>query len=224
MGKSVTAIAPPAPVITDQEKTSMATKHPKLLSLTGKICRMGKYSNNTEFAGGDDWETAWTLPITGVMLTKDELNELLLDKHAHASWYNTGGKGGLIEPMPWWGEEEFSRSGKLEAEELAIIVSGNRELEFVADEPDPDDEDDVGRAACVLSNMVLRPQPGGLTELRFSLTLRPGSPANRRLLEEHQHREVKITLTDAAPAQKAQSKQAQLPLADQGGGDASATH
>ena len=83
---------------------------------------------------------------------------------------------------------------------------------------DPDDEDDVGRPACVLSSIVLRPQPGGLTELRFSLTLRPGLSKTNLQLQEHQHREIKITLTDATPVAKGAGKQAQLPLADQGGG------
>jgi hypothetical protein len=202
----------------------MAEQHPKILNLTGKLCRMGKVSNNTEYHGAEEWESAFTIPITGVMLTREELNDFMRDKHCHASWYNTGGKGGLVEPMPWWHGEEFSVSAKYESDDLMLTMSGDRELTFEPVEPDPDDEDDVGRPACVLSSIVLRPQPGGLTELRFSLTLRPGLGKTNLQLQEHQHREIKITLTDAAPIEKA-SRQPQLPLGDAGGGaEPAATH
>lgn len=184
-------------------------KHaPKVLNLTDKTCRMGKIANNLEHHA-DEWVTAFTIPISGVMLTKDELNDFLRDKYAHASWYTI--EKGVDRPAAWWGEEEFAITPSYESEELQLTVSGDRELEFEAEQGDPDDQDDVGRPACKLSRIVLKPCEGGLTELRFALYLLPGIGKVNLMLQEHQHREIKITLADAHPAQKS-DKQESLPL------------
>lgn len=204
--------------------TKKRSKKPKskratpVLNLTGKICRLGKFSNNTEYHG-DDWEGAFTFPLTGLMLSKDELNTFLRDKHAHASWFNTNGS--LAEPMPWWNGESFRVSGAFEAEGLELLVSGGRSLQFAADEPGPEVEEDTGRPACVLSKITLTPQVGGLTELTAHLTLRPGLGKDNLLLQEHQHREIKLTLQDARARSK--DKQPELPLGAPEAEGASAT-
>jgi hypothetical protein len=180
-----------------------------VLNLKGKVCRLGKFSNNTEYHG-DDWEGAFTFPLTGLMLSHDELNTFLRDKYAHACWYNT--RGSLAEPMPWWNGECFRVSGAFEAEGLELTVSGDRVLTFTAEEPhyQDDDEADLGRPACVLSKITLTPQVGGLTELAAHLTLHPGLGKDNLLLQEHQHREIKLTLMDARERHK--DKQPELPL------------
>lgn len=171
---------------------------------------MGKIANNLENHGGE-WVTAFTVPITGLTLTKDELNDFLRDKYAHASWFET--KRDLVQPMAWWGGESFAISGSFEAEELRIEVTGERVCEFTAEEPaDPDDPDDVGTPACRLSRIELTPLVGGLTELRFHLYLHPGVGKTNLMLQEHQHREVRVTLLEANRVKGEESPQAQLPL------------
>ena len=98
----------------------MAKKHEKILNLEAKVCRMGKISNNLEHHG-DEWVTAFTIPITGVMLTKEELNAFMHDKYCHASWFEV--KSNLAQPMSWWGEETFAVSASYESEALTLTVS-----------------------------------------------------------------------------------------------------
>lgn len=201
----------------------MAKQQAKALNVEDKTCRLGKYSNNTEFHG-DDWDGAWTFKLTGLMLTKDELNAFLADKHAHASWFDS--VKGVHQPMPWWHSEIFYVSDSFEIEQLAIVVSGQRKLEFEGQEPDADEQDDVGRPAAVLSKITLKPQYGGMTELCGHLTLRPGFGKENIILQQHQHREVKVTMLDGAVREKS-SKQDSLPLAppaEDGAGEQTATH
>jgi hypothetical protein len=190
-----------------RSKKPKAKRATPVLNLTAKVCRLGKFSNNTEYHG-DHWEGAFTFPLTGLMLTKDELNTFLRDKYAHGCWFNT--RGSLAEPMPWWNGECFRVSGAFEAEGLELTVSGDRQLRFEAGEPDPDAEDDLGRPACVLSRITLTPHVGGLTELAAHLTLHPGQGKDNLLLQEHQHREIKLTLQDAR--ERSKDKQQELPL------------
>jgi hypothetical protein len=205
----------------------MSKKHAKLLKLEDKVCRFGKISNNLE-KHGDDWVTAFTIPVSGLMLTKEELNQFMRDKYCHAAWFDT--KAGMTQPQGWWGEEFFPISQSFEAEGLTIIVSGDRTLEFEAEEAeDQDDEDDVGRPACEITKIRLTPQVGGHTEMAFSLSLRPDVGKKNLMLQEHQHREVKITLVDAKASEK-NARQGQLPMGAPGakaegdGSDAAATH
>lgn len=184
----------------------MAKKHAKLLNLEDKLCRLGKISNNLE-KHGNEYVTAFTIPVSGLLLTADELNEFMGDKHCHSSWYDK--RGQLESPMPWWRGESFAIGDAYEAEGLTITVSGDRELEFEGEEPKGEEDD--GRAACEITRIVLEPQQGGLTEMRFSLSLRPERGRTNTLLQEHQHREVKLTLEDAH-AKDVKSTQDQLPL------------
>jgi hypothetical protein len=187
----------------------MAKKHEKILTLEDKTCRMGKISNNLE-KHGDEWKTAFTIPISGIMLTEPELNAFMSDKYCHRSWFES--KGSVDHPCAWWGEEEFTVTPQYEAEALTITVGG-KELEFEAEEPeDPDDEDDKGLPACTLSRITLKPLQGGQTEMRFSLYLRPGVGKTNLLLQEHQHHTISLTLTDAKAAREKEGKQAPLPL------------
>lgn len=183
---------------------------PKALNLADKTCRMGKIANNLENHGGE-WVTAFTIPISALTLTKDELNEFMRDKYTHASWFET--KRDLVQPMAWWQGEGFALSGSIEAEEVRIELSGDRVVTIEAEEPDDsEDEDDVGTPACRLSRIELTPLVGGLTELRFHLYLHPGVGRNNLYLQEHQHREVRLTLLEAQRTKGDVAPQPQLPL------------
>lgn len=183
---------------------------PQALDLRAKTCRMGKIANNLENHGGE-WVTAFTVPITGLTLTKDELNDFMRDKYCHASWFETQRE--LIKPMAWWAGESFALSGAIEAEELTLELSGERLLVLSAEEPeDPDDADDRGKPACRLSRIELTPLVGGLTELRFHLYLHPGVGKNNLYLQEHQHREVRLTLLEAHRTKDELAPQPQLAL------------
>ena len=206
----------------------MAKKHAKILRLDTKLCRMGKISNNLEKHGGDH-VTAFTIPIAELMLTKAELmltkaelNAFMRDKFCYQSWYDTTKGNQAAEPMPWWGGESFYVSETFEADAGTITVSGDKACDF-ASEGDPKDDD--YRAAIVVSKIKLTPRTGGLTELTCSIYLRPGVGKTNLALQDHQHREVKLTLVDAKVAER-DSKQPQLPIGEPGEAPAqdSATH
>lgn len=184
----------------------MAKRGSKVLKLEGKTCRLGKVSNNLE-RQGSNYVTGFTIPFSDLMLTKAELNTLMRDKDCHASWFNTGGAGKAIEPMPWWGGVPFYLDETFEADKAMIVVSGDKELEF---ESSGDPKEDDYRPAVIVSKLTLRPQVGGMTELRGSVYLRPGIGRTNLALQDHQHREVKISL-QAKVAEK-DSAQPQLPL------------
>lgn len=189
----------------------MAKKHTKILNLEGKTCRLGKFSNNLE-RHGDDYVTAFTIPVTELMLTKAELNAFMRDKLCHASWFDTSKGNAAAEPMPWWAGESFYVSESFEADKAQIIVSGGRELDF---ESTGDPKDDDYRAAIVISGITLTPQVGGMVEVNCKVYVRPGIGKTNLALQDHQHREVKLTLVEARVAER-EKKQPQLALGEGG--------
>lgn len=184
----------------------MAKRGTKTLKLEGKTCRLGKISNNLERAG-EDYITGFTIPFSDLMLTKAELNTLMRDKDCHASWFNAASGGKAVEPMPWWGGVPFYLDETFEADKAMVTVSGDNDLEFEA-KGDPKEDD--YRPASIISKLTLRPQVGGMTEVRGSIYLRPGIGKTNLALQNHQHREVKLTLQ--AKVQEADKRQPQLPL------------
>lgn len=189
----------------------MAKKHAQILKLDSKLCRLGKVSNNLE-KHGSDWVTAFTIPVMELMLTKAELNAFMRDKYCHQSWYDTSKGNAATEPMHWWGGESFYVSETFEADQGAIIVSGDKQLDF---ESEGDPKEDSYRPAIVVSKIVLTPRIGGLTELSCSIYLRPGIGKTNLALQDHQHREVKLTLVDAKVAER-EKRQPQLPMGEPG--------
>lgn len=208
----------------------MAKKHAKILDLDSKTCRLGKISNNLEKHGGD-WITGFTIPVTGLMLTRAELNAFMRDKFCHQSWFDTS-KPGAPEPMAWWGGESFYVSESFEADKATITVSGGTELDFEST-GDPKEED--YRAGIVVEKIILTPQTGGMTELTCSIYVLPGIGKKNLALQDHQHREVKITLVDGRVLER-KKRQPELPMGQpaegggtppapaDGGGEAAATH
>lgn len=186
-------------------------KRGKTLNLDEKTCRLGKISNNLEKHGGE-WVTAFTIPFSGLMLTKPELNTFMRDKYTWQSWFDTS-KAGAPEPMVWWGGESFYVSETFEADTASIKTSADKPLEFES-EGDPKD-DDKYRPAMTVEKIVLTPQQGGFVEVRGSLYCRPGIGRINLALQDHQHREVKLTLVNARVAERAK-RQPQLPLGDAG--------
>lgn len=170
-----------------------------MLNLDAVICRLGKISNNLEKHGDED-VTEFNLPVSGVMLSAAELNAFIGDPHCDRSWFNT--RGSIREPMPWWARGAFKLDDKLDAAICTIKVSGDRELEFEPKKELP---------ACSISKIRLRPQVGGMTEMSFQLQVRPGIGTENLLLQEHQNREVRLTISKSEVA-RARGKQQELPL------------
>lgn len=184
----------------------MAKRSLKIPDLTDKTCRLAKIGNNLEHHG-KEWVTAFTLPISGMMLTAAELNAFMRDKHCHRSWFDTS-KPGAAEPMPWWNGEPFTLSREYEADRLTIVVSGDQALDF---QSVGDPKDDNYRAACRISDIKLVPQVGGMTEITFKLYVLPDIGRTNLLLQEHQHREIRISWADGRELEK-RTRQPELPM------------
>lgn len=166
-----------------------------MLKLDNVICRLGKIANNLERHGDED-VPEFNIPVSGVLLNAKQLNEFMADPHCDRAWFNT--KGSLKEPMPWWKRGSFSVKESLEANACTIKVSGDVEITFEVEKELP---------ACRISKISLEPQVGGMTELCFQLQVRPGINKNNLLLQEHQNREVRLTISKSHVALKRGTQQ-----------------
>lgn len=185
----------------------MAKKHTKILKLTGKNCRLGKISNNIE-RHGTQHVTAFAIPVTALMLTKNELNTFLRDPTAHESWFTKPTKADpAIEPRPWWNGETFRHSEEYEADKAMLVLSGGNEVEF---ESEGDPKEDDYRPAMTISKIKLTPHTGGMTEVSCTIYVRPALGKKNLALQGAQYEEVKLTVS--AKVSDRDKNQSQLPL------------
>jgi hypothetical protein len=175
------------------------------LELLDVRLRLGKYSNNVL----GESISEWTFPFTGIMLDAEQLNALTGDANTWRSWYVTA-VGKAPKPCEWWslGSGEFAIEEAYQAKYLSLAVSGDRLLEWEWEKGEGD-KDDV--PACKIKSMKLIARIGGLTELQGSLHLRPGRDRENLILQDHQYREVAMTLRDSTVV-KPKGKQQELPF------------
>lgn len=169
-----------------------------MLDIRDEHCRLGKISNNLEKNGEDgDEVTGFTIPVSNLMLGAEEVNAFIEDPHADRWMFNTRIKG-TKEPI----------SDKIKAFELkedfdgaviTLTLSGDREIEF---------ED------CKVKDVQLQPMKGGTVHVSCRLYLRPGMGKENLLLQEHQNRQVRISIADAKVATKKKSTQKDLEFGD----------
>jgi hypothetical protein len=158
---------------------------------------MGKIANNIE-THGDEEKTAFSFPVTGLMLTREQLNELLDDPHADRALFNTK-RSGEIEPnlralLPHHIEQNFEGATvRLKVGELKFVLKG-----------------------CKVKEVELKPQNGGNTEVSFKLYLRPEDDKQILALLGHQRREIRIGVADAKVIEKGDGAQKDLDLRDEG--------
>jgi hypothetical protein len=184
------------------------------LQLDSVECTMRKISNNL-LNFGEDKVTAFTMPIEGVPLTEQQI-DAFLGKYTHRSLYNQGADK-LWAPMPWvkrCNGGVLAIDDEFDVEDVEIIVSGNRELTFEAEDTDDDDT----RPAARLTHIRLEPQVGGLTLLSFHLSVRPDLKKQVPLLLEHQCRPITITLGDMSVIAKKGAQPDLFKQADDGDG------
>jgi hypothetical protein len=194
-----------------------------MLTLDAMICRLGKISNNLE-CHGSEYVSEFNIPVTGIMLDAEQLNVLMQDPHCDRSLYNA--RGALKEPMPWLArcDSRLKLCASLEADYCCIRVSGSRDIEFeVKREKGGKGKQEDPLPACKISKMTLEPRTGGLTELSFQLQVRPGIGKNNLLLQEHQHREVKLTVTNSKVVVVSEKQQPLGLGAPAEGGESAAT-
>lgn len=174
-----------------QEKKQM------LGNLVDKYTMLGKISNNLEIHGEDE-VVGFTIPFSALPLEADELNALANDKYFDRCIFNKTAK--VQAPCTWLSVFEALKLRETYHEAVVLMtVSGDRELEF----------DDV-----TLKDLVIDfdPKYGAVGMLSGKMYLHPGIGKENLILQEHQNRRVKVTITNATVMLKAKSKQQELAL------------
>lgn len=171
-------------------------------------CKFGKISNNTLQMGEAGFVPEFTIPVTGLMLSPEQLNETMGDPLTWRSWYNHSPPA-LPKPCDWWAHSkgEFPIPDEFEGDWLEIQVTGDRILEFLGEE-----KGDKKTPAFRISKAVLTPLHGGNTEVKFHLHVRPGIGKENLVLQEHQHSEVRLSFSETKP-QAPDNRQQKLELA-----------
>lgn len=179
-----------------------------MLDIRDEHCRLGKISNNLEKNGEDgDEVTGFTIPITELQLGAEEINAFMEEPYADRWMFNTRARG-TKEPVsekikPFALKEDFDDAT------ITLTVSGDREIEL---------------QGCKVKDVTLEPMKGGAVHVNCRIYVRPGLGKENLLLQEHQNREVRITIADAKVATKKKSGQKDLDLeveSDDGGARAS---
>jgi hypothetical protein len=176
--------------------------------LDGVDCTMGKFVNGLEKHGDED-VPAFTLSIAGAALDKTQIDKFFGPFTAR-SWFNSDAATKLETPMDWWQRipnGQIKLDDEFDVEDLELKCGGQTlKFESVEHKSDPDKSTPAGK----VSDIVFRPQTGGIALLSFHLTVRP-TPSQRNPLIDGQKGHVKITLGEMKAAGN-RSKQADLPL------------
>lgn len=170
------------------------------LTVDGIFCKFMKISNNTLMMGsGGAFEPEFTIPVKGLMLSAEQLNQTMGDELTWRSWYNHSPPA-LPKPCDWWAHSKgaFPIPDVFEGDWLRIEVTGDRVLEFEADQPKNKGDEKI--PAFRISKIVLTPLHGGNTEVQFNLHVRPGISKENLILQEHQHAEVKLSFSQTKPS------------------------
>lgn len=182
-------------------------------------CRLGKFSNNLVMEAAEEGEDeeaeevgVFTFPVTEIMLGAEELNALFGDAHTHASWFND--RRGMLEPMPWIACLPEPAKGKPPGFDFAQKFEGAVISIAYAENPTEKTQRDEFEG-CKIGRIALMPRPGGLTEMKLHVQLKPGLGKENLRLQEYQNRRIAFSISDAAIARK-KSQQQNLPLEDGG--------
>lgn len=181
-----------------------------MLNLTNAQAFMRKISINVP--AQDAELTVFTIPIEGISLTREQLDEYL-GEGTFESWFEQVGE--TWKPRAWIArlpdaaillEEKFASDG-------VEIVIGKKELVFETLKAEEEGEDD--QPAGRLGTLKLTPRDGGATDLAFHLQVRPGLGADNLALQKQQYGHVKLTLGNLEQI-KRKARQQELAL-DAGG-------
>ena len=160
-----------------------------MLTLKKHHAEMGIINNRIEKHGNDN-VTAFDIPIV-LLLDPDQLEQLL-------------GKGQHDHMFEKQGRSFKPRIPDVESMLIRHDLDGANVVLHL-------DKSDIEFEEARLKGLTLQPLAGGETQLHFKLQVRPENKHILRLLDT-QNCELKLSLADAKIAQKAKSKQEELPL------------
>jgi hypothetical protein len=167
------------------------------LALTDEHARMGKISNNLEFAGeAEAVITGFTLACE-LQVPRQQLIELMGEEFDRAVW--TVDNTGMIVGVDWARRLlPLAIGGETYVGVAALLGLGGRELEFVDSR--------------VSKIELLAFGNGGITHVKCHLYVRPGIGSENLLLQEYQEHEIAVSMSAGKLRVKADKAQQQLPL------------
>ncbi len=163
-------------------------------ALTDEHAQLGKISNNLEKHGEDDLITGFTLPLR-LRIDRNQLVELMGEDFDKAVWAADGSCADWARRVL-----PLELDGEVYVEVAAALSLGGRELEFTDSR--------------VTKLQMLAFAPGGITELKCHLYLRPGIGDENLLLQEYQEQEISVSISSGKLRVKSDKVQQQLPLGD----------
>lgn len=166
------------------------------LALEDEHAKMGKISNNLEWAGEEQHVTGFTLPFE-LQVPRPQLVGLMGEDFDRAVWKLDG--AGTLTGTDWARRIlPISLTDETYIGVAAALVLGGRELEY---------------ADCRWSKIeLLAFGNGGITHVKGHLYLRPGIGSENLLLQEYQESEVAVSISSGKLRVKADKRQQQLPL------------
>lgn len=174
------------------------------LSLDKRPCKIAGHINVRTEREGDEDIGAADLTLSGIMLDRDELGELLGDSSAWRGLFNQRGK--VFEPaFPQFAELKLKHSFEKCSASLWLGLGGDTDCERFSD--------------VKLRKVTIVPMTGGLTAISLQLQFRPDGEQLSKIYGNLEH-DAACSLRFGKIAEKAKD-QPQLPLGDGPDTDAS---
>ena len=163
------------------------------LNLTKRQAHIGSSMKSKTQTDGEEKIPTVEIVLSGLMLDKDELNELLDDKYAHNALFDTKGK--LHEPM-FKQLRAFVLRDKFEKSMVRFYLGLTNET--------------IELKGCKLSKLHIEPTTGGLTELTLQVHCSPDADQMGKLFTaQDSNQSVSIRF---GAAEKKKKDQPELPL------------
>jgi hypothetical protein len=155
--------------------------------LESKPCKLGVYINTPTQKHGDERVPAKVLGVKDLLLTKEEFNELMDDKHAWEMLY-VEAKGKAAEPF-WQNKfAEFHHAVAKFIDSEVTLTFGLKPYR-------------VDFASATIKSVKLDPQTGGLVAMSFTIVcLKSNISGHLSNLDEHLNSSANVTVKFGNPA------------------------
>jgi len=177
-----------------------------MLNIHETPCRLGKFSNNLDKHGEDDY-TAFDVPVV-LELPPDTLNDLMEDRLFSTRLFDSATPGnpitvggGFLKVGPLKLRDTFEET------QVDLLLSSSKSPQHYE--------------KCKISKIMLQPCLGGTTECAFSMHVQPNTDKEILQLLHHQRRDAVISISGGKLIQA--KKQQELGLVQGGDEDESET-
>lgn len=178
------------------------------MDLSIRVCKLGINLNVPSEMHGDERVAAVDIPLVGILLEKEEVNELVGDKFWNAI-FDTPIGDGKAPRAAWPDLDDYRIAGKF-ACSIAIELGEN--------------QNDIELEEATISKIRLKPLDGGLTQMSCSVHTSANVERFIHKLTARIDTEIKMELAIGEKLEREKSKQAELPLNSFGNGEEANGH